>query len=167
MEAVKSSDELNILRKIRHEKEEQIKLFNVEVSDVSNETHSLLTSLSQLQTKLSLNTNDPEKSRELYLTKRLENIEQSLSVSKLERDILDLDTALKKEEDDVTVLEQFLKDVNTKQLVTDVQTENHKIETQKAINDIMSKLPKNVSEANETKFLNVISKIELMNKGKK
>lgn len=132
-----------------------------------------------------MNTTDPANARELYLTKRLENIEQCLSVSKLERDILDLETALKKEEDDVNVLEQFLEDVNSKQLITDVQMENHKIETQKAINDIMSKLvslcglwfnfssqkqslqPKNVSEANEAKFLNVISKIELMNKGKK
>ncbi|KAL5290379.1 hypothetical protein ACFFRR_009995 [Megaselia abdita] len=167
MDAVKTSDELNVLRKIRHEKEEQIKTLGFEVTDISNETHSLLTSLSQLQTKLSLNTSDPEKLEEYFFAKKLDNIEQSLSVSKLKQDILDLETSLKKEEEDVNILELFLEDVKSKKLVTDVQKENHKIETQKAINDVMAKLPKNVSEADEATFLNVISKIEFLNKRKK
>lgn len=77
---------------------------------------------------------------ELYFSKKLENIEQSLSVSKLERDILDLETALKKEDDDVNILQIFLEDVSSKKLVTDVQKENNRIETQKAINDVMAKL---------------------------
>lgn len=100
----------------------------------------MLTSLSQLQTTLNLNTSDPEKLKELYFAKKLENIEHSLSVSKLERDILGLDTELRKEEGDVNILEHFLKDANSKKLVSDVQKENHNIETQKAINDIMAKL---------------------------
>lgn len=122
------------------EKEEQHKVLRFEESDISNETRSLLTSLSELQTKLSLNTSDPAKLNELQFSKKLANIEKGFSVSKMEKDVLDIERAVKKEEDDVSILENFLGEVNTRSLVTDVRRENSRIETQKAINDVMSKL---------------------------
>lgn len=122
------------------EKEEQLRILGFDISDLSDETHSLLTTLSQLQAKLGVNTNDPDKLKELYFSKKLENIEYFEAASKMKRDIQELECSLEKEEDDISFLEKFIEDVSSKKLVTDAQKENNRIETQKAIKDVMNKI---------------------------
>ncbi|XP_055844415.1 augmin complex subunit wac [Episyrphus balteatus] len=165
MDTLHTFEEVSALKKLREEYERQLKMFGVELCDLPDDCMTKLNECIQLKMATKLHDLSINYLKEFYYTRKKEQIDQRLAITKIQTDINDLEKQIEAETLELDQLQMFTTLVN-KRLMSEAEMENNKVSIDKKMQDMIAR-QKSFMIPEDINIDELIRKIELLESRKK
>uniref|UniRef100_A0A0K8TQZ1 Putative erc protein 2 n=1 Tax=Tabanus bromius TaxID=304241 RepID=A0A0K8TQZ1_TABBR len=165
MDDLQLYEEITALEKLSAEYERQLKMCGIDLSDLPNDTLRLLDEMAEIKCETKLHSLDMSFIDEFYFTKKKEEIENSLTLSKMKREIESLKKQIKKEKDEIKILQDFANSVSREVVA------NEELTTMQAIIETkiegLQNRPQSFQIPEDINLDELLMKLEALEKSKK